>query len=166
MKTLSLVGKGDGWERTQKDFEEGRDVWCTSTIFEGLTGVGVQPTRIFQIHEREVFESWIGMEQHRVVLMTADPDFDQALVLPWQKLASIFGWHFGSSFTWMLGMALLEGYTDISIHGVHLAHESEYGSQRDTFFWFLGMAEGRGIKFNIDEDSGIFVANHAYGVPL
>jgi len=94
--------------------------------------------------------------------MKADPEFDCAKVLPAEKLLSIFGGHFGSSFAWMFALALIEGFTDISIHGIHLAQQSEYGSQRDTFHWFVGVAQSKGIKVNIDEDSGVFIANQAY----
>ena len=160
---LSLVGRGPGWERTVADEAEGRTVWCVSTVFKELQSVGVQPSRVFQLHGRDVFEPWIHDEQNRVVLMKGDPDFDCAKVLPAQFLMSIFGARFGSSFAWMFAQALVEGFTDISIHGIHLAHESEYGAQRDTFFWFQGLAQGKGIKVNIDQDSGVFIANQAYG---
>lgn len=161
---LSLVGKGPGWERAFKDYRDGREIWCVSTIFQELQTVDIQPSRIFQLHERELFEPWIGKEQNRVVLMKSDPDFDCAKVLPVEKLTATFGWRFSSTFAWMLGWALLEGFDDIQIRGVHLAHQSEYFDQRDTFFWFVGLAQGKGVKIHIDEDSGVFIANRAYGV--
>lgn len=159
---LTLVGRGPGWERTAEDEELGRTIWCVSTVFKELRSIGVQPARVFQLHERSLFEPWIKEEEHRVTLMKAHPEFPRAGVLPADQLLKIFGARFGSSFAWMFAQALVEGFTDISIHGIHLAHETEYGTQRDTFHWFVGVAQAKGIKVNIDEDSGVFIANQAY----
>lgn len=161
---LSLVGKGSGWERAYKDARDGREIWCVSTIFAELQTVDLQPSRIFQLHEKELFEPWICDEQHRVVLVKDDPDFPRAMVLPHEKLIGIFGARFSSTLAWMLGWALFDGFTDISIRGIHLGTNSEYFDQRDAFFWFIGLAQGKGIKINIDEDSGVFMADRAYGV--
>ena len=164
MKKLSLVGKGTGWERAYIDQKDCREIWCVSTIFAELQTIEVQQSRIFQLHERELFEPWIKKEQSRVVIMKSDPDFPQSLILPASQLMGIFGARFASSFAWMMGLAMVEGYSDINIRGIHLAAETEYFNQRDTFFWFIGLAQGKGIKINIDEDSGVFIANRAYGV--
>jgi len=162
---LSLVGKGPGWERAFKDQRDGREIWCVSTIFAELQTVDVQPARVFQLHERKLFEPWIGAEGSRVVLMEAHEEFPSAQVLPFQELLKIFGARFSSTFAWMLGLALVEGYRDITVRGVHLGTETEYFDQRDAFFWFCGLAQGKGVKINIDEDSGVFIQNRAYGVP-
>lgn len=159
---LTLVGRGPGWERAAEDEELGRTIWCVSTVFKELRSIGVHPARVYQLHERSVFEPWIKEEGSRVMLMKAHPEFPEALVLPADYLMRTFGARFGSSFAWMFALALMEGFTDISIHGIHLAHESEYGTQRDTFHWFVGVAQAKGIKVNIDEDSGVFIANQAY----
>ena len=164
MKKLSLVGKGTGWERSFKDQKDDREIWCVSTIFAELQTIEVEPFRIFQLHERKIFEPWISTEQTRVVLIRENPEFPDAMVLPVQPLMNVFGARFSSTFAWMLGLAMYEGYTDINIRGVHLGSQSEYFDQRDAFFWFVGLAQGRGIKINIDEDSGVFIANRAYGV--
>jgi hypothetical protein len=162
---LSLVGKGPGWERAFRDRDEGRKIWCVSTIFAELKTVEVQPDRVFQLHERKLFEPWIAEEGNRVVLIQADPDFPEAQTLPVKELLGTFGPRFSSTFAWMLGWALVEGFTDITIHGIHLGTESEYFDQRDAFFWFCGFAQGHGVRINIDQDSGVFILNRAYGVP-
>lgn len=163
---LSLVGKGSGWERAFKDQKDGREIWCVSTIFEELQTIEVEPSKIFQLHDKNIFESWIAKEQKRVVLMEQDSDFPLASTLDIKELVKVFGYRFGSSFTWMLGLALLQGYDDIQIRGVHLGSQTEYYDQRDTFFWLTGLAQGKGVKIHIDEDSGVFIANRAYGVKI
>ena len=75
---------------------------------------------------------------------------------------SLFGARFGASMVWMLRLALVEGYEDIRFRGVHNNHMTEYGGQRDTLNWFIGLAQGKGVKIHIDEDCGMFIANQAY----
>lgn len=164
MKTLAIVGKGPGWERAYRDHKNNREIWCVSTIFNELQTIDVQPSRIFQLHDRSVFEPWIEQEQKRVVLIKDDTNFPHAGILPIEKLLSIFGGRFGSTMAWMFGLALIEGYEEITFRGIHVSHMSEYGGQRDSLMWFIGLAQGKGIKVNIDEDCGLFIANQAYGV--
>jgi hypothetical protein len=73
-----------------------------------------------------------------------------------------------NTITWMLLLALHEGYTDISLYGVHMAHESEYGYQQASCSWALGiihgrMLEGKPYKLTIAEDSELLKARYEYG---
>lgn len=162
---LTLVGKGEGWERAYRDSKEaGRVIWCVSTVFEKLAAVDVQPDLIFQLHGRELFEPWLKEVQDRVVLARPEPGYSQARLLPVGELLGAFGPRFSSSFAWMLALAIFEGAQEIRFHGVHLSHDSEYKTQRDAFFYFCGFAESRGIRVETASDSGIFILGSAYGV--
>lgn len=163
-KSVSLVGKGDGWERAYKDAEQGREIWCVSTVFERLQAVDVQPSRIFQLHKRELFEPWLHSHGSRVILMKPDDTIPEASILPVNRLMKHFGPIFSSTFAWMFALAISEGYKEIGCVGIHLSHHTEYQGQRDSFFYFVGVAEALGIKVNIPPDSDVFIRNHAYGL--
>ena len=47
---------------------------------------------------------------------------------------------------WMLMQAIVEGYQEVHVYGIHLATEWEYVQQRPNFEWLLGYAAGKGIK--------------------
>lgn len=73
-----------------------------------------------------------------------------------------------NTITWMILLALHEGYRDISIYGVHMAHESEYAYQRSSCSWALGILQGMqlmGEDFNlyIHPDSSLLTAEYEYG---
>jgi len=73
-----------------------------------------------------------------------------------------------NTITWMILQALYEGYTDISLYGVHMAHETEYAYQRSSCSWALGMVHGwilAGLpyKLYIAPESSIFKAEYEYG---
>jgi hypothetical protein len=174
MKKVSIIGRGPGFERAILDQENGYDIWAPSTacgsttsaegIFPGLFAIGVEPNKIFQLHQRKVFEPWLKEKSASVVLIQSDVFYPACQVLPAQELVDKHGFRFGSSLAWMIAYAVELGYEEINIHGAHMAHETEYGIQRDTLFYFVGYAEGRGVKVNIDRDSGIFIGNQIYGV--
>jgi len=70
--------------------------------------------------------------------------------------------------TYMILLALEEGYTDISLYGIHMAHETEYAYQRASCMWILGIIHGwilQGLdyKLTIPEASQLFKAEYEYG---
>jgi hypothetical protein len=73
-----------------------------------------------------------------------------------------------TTMVWMLLFALEEGYTDISIYGVHMAHETEYAYQRASMSWVLGIIhgwilDGKPYKLTIPPESELLKAEYEYG---
>ncbi len=73
-----------------------------------------------------------------------------------------------NTIVYMLLLALEEGYTDISIYGVHMAHNTEYAYQRASCSWVLGIIhgwilEGKPYKLFIPEESQLLTAEYEYG---
>ena len=65
--------------------------------------------------------------------------------------------------SWMLMHAIVEGYTEIHVYGIHLATQWEYVQQRPNFEWLLGFASGRGIKIVLPASTPICRAAYRYG---
>ncbi len=73
-----------------------------------------------------------------------------------------------NTIVWMLLMALEEGYTDISIYGVHMSHNTEYAYQRASCSWILGIIhgwilDGKPYKLFIPDESQLLKAEYEYG---
>ena len=73
-----------------------------------------------------------------------------------------------NTITWMILQALEEGYTDISLYGIHMSHETEYAYQRASCSWVLGIIhgwilEGKPYKLTIPEESSLLKAEYEYG---
>lgn len=73
-----------------------------------------------------------------------------------------------NTITWMLLLALEEGYTDISLYGIHMAHDTEYAYQRASCSWVLGIIHGwilmgNPYKIFIPEESQLLKAEYEYG---
>ena len=88
------------------------------------------------------------------------PDNPNAVVFPVDDLASRYRDYFSCTFAYQIALALSEGFEEIAIHGIQLA----YGTQREATVeracvdWWLGYAEGRGVRVTIPD--GDFVAKH------
>lgn len=88
--------------------------------------------------------------------------------------------YFTNQVTWMLAYALMMGdfaevtvngaprrvyvpaYEEISVYGVDMAAASEYGHQRPSVEWIIGLMEGLGCKFFIPPTSDLFKATQLY----
>ena len=73
-----------------------------------------------------------------------------------------------NSITWMILKAIYDGYTDISLYGIHMAHETEYAYQRSSCSWALGIIHGyilQGLpyKLYIAGPSEVLKAEYEYG---
>jgi hypothetical protein len=73
-----------------------------------------------------------------------------------------------NTITWIILLAIHEGYKDINLYGVHMAHESEYAYQRSSCSWALGIIhgmilQGEDIKLYIAPESSLFKAEYEYG---
>ena len=73
-----------------------------------------------------------------------------------------------NTITWMILLGIYEGYTDFSLFGVHMAHESEYSYQRASCTWALGIIHGKMLagedyRIHVPEDSEIMRARYEYG---
>jgi hypothetical protein len=55
-----------------------------------------------------------------------------------------FGHYFTSTPQWMMAFAMMRGFTDFAIYGIHLATEQEYREQRPGFEYLIGRLLGKG----------------------
>lgn len=71
--------------------------------------------------------------------------------------------YISSSPTLMLAHAVLEGYREIHIYGIHLSTQAEYLKQRPGFEWLLGKVEGMGINIVLPPECPLLKHTHIYG---
>lgn len=71
--------------------------------------------------------------------------------------------YFCSSIAYMIAHAILLEPEEIGLWGVDLAEDGEYVTQRPNVEWWLGFAEGRGIKVTVAKESALLKAAYVYG---
>lgn len=96
------------------------------------------------------------------VQRAADLGSPNARTFPKAEVEQALGPYFASSPAWMVGLALLEGVTELHIYGIHLATEWEYQKQKPNMTFLLGIAAGRGVKLVLPKGSPLLRESHQY----
>jgi hypothetical protein len=85
---------------------------------------------------------------------------------PIKEVVAYFGDdYFSSSFDYAIALAIYEGYERIDLWGVNMSASDEYVYQRPSFSYWLGMAKGMGINFQIHGETELLKTskNYLYG---
>lgn len=80
-----------------------------------------------------------------------------SLEYPLQEALDAFGRCFTSTASYMLALAILEGFRTIGVWGIHLTARSVYTRQRPGVEYLLGVARQRGIRVHIPRGSPLRV---------
>ena len=67
--------------------------------------------------------------------------------------------YWNSSIAYMIALAIHENAEEIAVYGVDMKGDDEYGYQKPNIEYLLGLAEGRGIKVTIPEESPLLKFN-------
>jgi hypothetical protein len=134
--------------------------------------------RWFEMHIRELIEKSLRNQEHLHWLKTAQipiymiqkhDDIPMSKEYPLQKILKEFqyGNYLTNSCSFMIALAILEGFKEIRIYGIDMASDRlldrEYGFQRPSCEYWLGVAAGRGIKIFIPPKSDLLKKAYLYG---
>lgn len=82
---------------------------------------------------------------------------------PLKEILQKFDNYFTNSISWMLALAINEGFEEIHVYGVDMAVDTEYHHQRPSCEFFLGIAAGLGIKVYIPPEADLLKTRFLYG---
>jgi len=86
---------------------------------------------------------------------------------PDQVLLERFRPYFTNTVSWLIALAIMMRPDELSLFGVDMAQDhvmaAEYSEQRPSCEYFLGIAEGVGIRLGIPPGSDLLGATHLYG---
>ena len=148
-------------------------------------------TRWFQVHkyERAIDEkhdydhwNWTKRQKHFPIYMlgpnqNGNLNFDNkaeegrnpfkevqmAVPYPRKEVTEAFGYYFTNSISWMLALAIYEGFPEIHMYGIEMALSGEYGYQRPSVEYFVGIARGMGLKVYLPERCDLLKTTVLYG---
>lgn len=78
--------------------------------------------------------------------------------------------YFTNTISWMIALAMLEGFKEIGIYGVDMAvssplrSQNEYSHQRPSCEYFIGLAEGRGLKVHLPDECDLLKSRFLYAI--
>ena len=165
---------------TQAPFEdESWDMWAISSL-PGRPDIK-RVDRVFEMHPWWEIRSMLGLlmklEELKVpiYLQEVSEEIPHSVKYPYDEIKKKFhldvmgdNLYVTNTITWMILLAIHEGYQDIGLFGVHMAHESEYAYQRSSCSWALGIIHGMilsgaPLTLHIPEESELLKANYEYG---
>jgi hypothetical protein len=125
-------------------------------------------TRWFDIHLRkEIHAERVAQYQSwniPVYMQEVAADIPTSVAYPKAEVEARFGTdYFTNSISWMLALALHEGFESIHIYGVDMSQDDEYKWQRPNLEFWIGIAKGMGVDVHVTETSDLLRASHQYG---
>lgn len=112
---------------------------------------------------------WLKTAKCPIYMFEPLPDIPTAVRYPLEEVLKLFPRaYFNNTISWMIALALLEGFETVGIWGVDMAldgvhGQSEYGHQRPSVEYFVGWADGHGVEFYIPVESEICKCGFLYG---
>jgi hypothetical protein len=136
-------------------------------------------SRWFEIHSREVYEADKKRTSDHILALRAMTcpvymhqhydDIPTSVPYPLPQVAELFTNpgkglpYLTNTISYMIALAILEGFTEIAVYGVDMATDSEYSIQRPSCEYFLGFAQGRGVKVSVPPDCELLKTDFLYG---
>lgn len=176
-RKVAILGKAPS-SLSQAPFgDESWEIWTINNAAQ----LGVVPrwNRQFELHpiewtkrpEYNGYYAWLCQKHGKPVYVRENtPEIVDQVVYPRDKIIEAFGTkYFTNSISWMLALAIAEGYGEIGLWGVDMAQhavgvvKSEYASQRPSCEFFIGVAAGMGIKVHIPAASDLLKSAFMYG---
>lgn len=172
MKKLAIVGTAPSSINQAPFNNPDYEVWILNGVyslidFPAITNI----TRHFDIHSLDVIKKlpngyfdWLSKTTIPAYMQEVYPEVPTSTKYPLAEVLAMFPRkYFTNSISYMIALAVYEGYTDISLYGVDMAQDTEYQEQRPSCEYMIGYCEGKGINFYIPIESDLLKTPFMYG---
>lgn len=107
----------------------------------------------------------IGAMKCQVYLQKLFPEImPNGILYPLKEILEMFPRrYFTNSVSYMIALGIMEKFDVIDIYGVDMAVDTEYFWQRASCEYFIGLAEGMGIKVYLPDTAHMLKAQFLYG---
>lgn len=134
--------------------------------------------RWFELHSPSVFENlpggagyteWLKSQTKPLYMREQFEDIPACQRYPVEEILRAYGRYFTNTVSWMIALALkeMEAKPDekhtIGLYGVDMAVGSEYGEQRPSCEYFIGLARGKGIEVIVPAECDLLKTAWLYG---
>ena len=179
-KTVAIIGSHP---RTREDFDftrEDCDIWVFN---EALSGDWCKrATGVFQIHKPVIWRSsvnrndpkhyeWLKSGDTPVVFMQDRfDDVPKSERYPLDEILAEFPRRYiTSSVAFALALAIYKKYERIELYGIGMESQTEYFHQRYAVYYWIGVADGKGIKVDVKDpffESPLYAYEGEARIPL
>jgi len=169
---LAIIGTAPSSMHLAPFNNPGYELWILNGVysmidFPAITNI----TRHFDIHALNVIKTmpngyleYLQGLKIPVYMQEVYPEIPNAVRYPLEEVLAMFPRrYFTNTVSYMIALAVYEGYTDISVYGVDMAVGTEYSEQRPSCEYMIGYCEGKGINFYLPAESDLLKAVFLYG---
>lgn len=136
--------------------------WLNHVPIQRYAGVMPRWTRGFHLHTREQIDAmcpemwgWMAQQTAPIYLPSAHPEIPSSVPFPHAALLRRFGVQdFAGSLSWVLALAIWEGYEAIDVFYCPMNDPEHVGQVPSVRFW-MGVALGCGARVTVHGDSAL-----------
>jgi hypothetical protein len=184
-RKIAICGTAEPHWRHAPFTDPSWEIWTCGGIF----AVAPRINRHFEIHDkketckgwgnpaeeeaqRNVYWNWLAAQGDKVYLKTVLPETPNATPFPIEALCQMFpDKYFTNSVSYMIALAIAEGVDEIGLWGIDMAlggsednpDGDEYGRQRPSVEYYLGIATGMGIAVHLPPETTLLQSRKLYG---
>jgi len=116
-------------------------------------------------HRDEAHFKWLAeIKDKPVFMLEAIAEIPAGVRYPIEEVISHFRTsYFTNSISYMIALAIMMGFKEIHVYGVDMAVDTEYGDQRPSCEYWLGVARGLGILVYVPDAAHLLKAAGLYG---
>lgn len=180
---VCIMGFAPSWQLAPFGNDE-FEIWALNELYLFLPNIPLERLRWFDIHSRPVIEAQtqslhrtpvsdhlqkLQAMQCRLYMQKHYEDIPASIEYPLAEVTAMFvqaghqNAYFNNSISYMLALAIYEGFEEIHLYGVDMAHDSEYFNQRPSVEFFCGFARGKGITLYTPPECDLMQTAHIYG---
>ena len=187
MKRVAIVGFAPTWKDAPFD-DMDCEIWTVNSLNQRVP----RADRVFELHRMETLKrlaaegkvrndvhiqthlDWLAANKEIPVYMIKQyPEVPASIPYPLNEMIDKFGMpragreekdgYFTNSISYMIALAIHEGFERIYIYGVDMAVGSEYNHQRPSCEYYVGIAKGMGIEIVMPVEADLLKSRHLYG---
>lgn len=169
-KKVAIVGFSESSRHLAPYNDPEWEIWAMNQLYRHIP----RATRWWEMHKYPDYltidqvpgtdyAGWLNKCPIPVYMVDRRDDVPNSIRFPIEDMVETFGDYFYSTISYMIALAIVEGFETIGLWGIDLAHESEYEYQKPSAEYLLGIARGRGINLVIPQQSALLKGLYRYG---
>ena len=169
-KKVAIVGFAESSRHLAPFDDPEWEIWAMNQLYRHIP----RATRWWEMHKfpdyltidpvpGTDYAAWLRDCPIPVYMCEKQADVPNSVRFPLEDMVATFGDYYYSTISYMLALAIQEGFEEIGLWGIDLAHDSEYEYQKPSAEYFLGIAIGRGITIHLPNQSALLKGLYRYG---
>lgn len=170
MKKVAILGLASHY-KDAPFYDDDIEIWILNDMYDLVP----RYNRLFEMHDINFVKKYFTRTTNTfhydnlvnidktVYMQDRQEEIKNSIKYPLEEMKSLYGEYFTNSISYMLALAIEEGFDEIQLYGVDMAVNSEYKEQRPSCEYFIGIAKGKGINVVISQKSDLLKSNYLYG---